>query len=64
MEIIKIDKNKAIARAEGLEREVDLQFLKNIDIGDFVVIHAGFAIERIDKKKARETISLYKKLRP
>ncbi|MBL7069035.1 MAG: HypC/HybG/HupF family hydrogenase formation chaperone [Candidatus Omnitrophica bacterium] len=63
MEIIKIDDKKAIARTEGLKREVDLRFLKEVDIGDFVIIHAGFAIEKIDKKRAAETITLYKKLR-
>jgi hydrogenase expression/formation protein HypC len=64
MKIVKIDAKKGVAEAEGLRRDVDIQFLKDPKIGDYVVIHAGFAIEKIDEKKALETIDLYKKLRP
>jgi hydrogenase expression/formation protein HypC len=62
MEIVKIKDNIGVARAEGLEREVNIQFLKNVKKGDFVIIHAGFAIEKIDRKKARETLDLYKEM--
>jgi len=64
MKIVKIDGTKGVARAEGLRRDVDLQFLKNPRIGEYVIIHAGFAIEKIDEEKAIETIELYKQLRP
>ncbi|MEE8360081.1 MAG: HypC/HybG/HupF family hydrogenase formation chaperone [Candidatus Omnitrophota bacterium] len=63
MEIVKIKGDTAMARADGLEREVDVRFLKDVKKGDFVVIHAGFAIEKIDKKNAEETIKLYKEMK-
>ena len=62
MEVIKIEGEKGVAAAEGLERAVDLQFLKNVRKGDYVVIHAGFAIEKIDKEKAKETLKLYREM--
>jgi hydrogenase expression/formation protein HypC len=64
MEIISIDGRKGVARAEGLQREVDLSFMKGASKGDYVIIHAGFAIEKIDKEKAKETLRLYRELRP
>jgi hydrogenase expression/formation protein HypC len=63
MELVSIRGDSGIARAEGLEREVKLQFLKGAKKGDFVIIHAGFAIEKIDKKKAWETLAIYRKLK-
>ncbi len=63
MEIVKIKGDTAMARADGLEREVNIRFVKEVKKGDFVVIHAGFAIEKIDKKKAEETIKLYKEMK-
>jgi len=63
MEIVKIKGDTGTARADGLVREVNIQFLKDAKKGDFVLIHAGFAIEKIDKKKAGETIRLYKAMK-
>lgn len=63
MKIAKIYGDKAMAEAEGLRREVDLKFMKNARKGDFVIIHAGFAIEKIDKKKAHETLALFREMK-
>jgi len=64
MEIVKIDGDTGLARAEGLQREVNLQFLKGVKKGDYVIIHAGYAIEKMDREKAHETLDLYRELRP
>ena len=63
MEIIEINGNVGTARTEGLRREVNIQFLKDVKKGDFVIIHAGFAIEKLDRKKAKETLDIYRELR-
>ncbi len=60
MKVIEVKKNRAIVDAEGIRREVNAEFLKNIKIGDYVMVHAGFAIEKFDEKKARETIEYFK----
>jgi hydrogenase expression/formation protein HypC len=41
-----------------LIRKVNIQMLPKIKIGDYVIVHAGFAIEKIDPQKARETLDL------
>ena len=60
MRIKSIDKDTALAEADGLRRRVNIGFLKNAGIGDYVIVHAGFAIEKVDEDKARETLSLFK----
>ena len=63
MEIVKISGDIATARADGLEREVNIRFLKDAKKGDFVVIHAGFAIEKLDRQRAEETLRLYREMK-
>jgi hydrogenase expression/formation protein HypC len=56
MQVIEIDYPSAIAEAKGIKRKVGLQLLPEdeIKIGDYVIVHVGFAIEKIDKRYAEE----------
>ena len=60
---MKLIKNKGItgvAELGGLEREVGLQLLESVKVGDYVIVHAGYAIQKLDEKEAVETIALLK----
>ena len=63
MKVLKIKGDKGIAECEGLRREVDVRFLKSVKKGDFIIIHAGFAIERLDRKRAEETLELFREMK-
>ena len=39
----------------GVVREASLAFVPEVRVGDYVLVHVGFAISRIDEKAARET---------
>jgi hydrogenase expression/formation protein HypC len=56
MKMIEINYPAGIAEAKGVKREIGLQLLSEdtVNIGDYVVVHVGFAIEKIDKKLADE----------
>lgn len=45
-----INKNLAKVSIMGVEKSVDIQLIENPHIKDYVLIHAGFAIEKIDEK--------------
>jgi hydrogenase expression/formation protein HypC len=62
MQIVEIKGNKGIVEVGGVKREVGLQLLKDIKIGDYVIVHAGFAIQILDEKEARETIALFEEM--
>ena len=62
MKIVKIDGDEAIVDAGGLKRTANLSFMKNAKIGDYVLVHAGFAIEKIKEKEARETLAILRKI--
>jgi hydrogenase expression/formation protein HypC len=43
---------------EGIQREASLLLLEDARIGDYVIVHAGFAIQKLDEAAARETLDL------
>ena len=62
MKIIQIAENSAICEFEGITRECDISLIENIQINDFVLIHAGFAIKKIDYDKAVSEIEELKRI--
>ena len=58
MRITKIEEEKATAELEGVKRQISLGLLENVNIGDYVIVHAGFAIQELDQKEAKETLRL------
>lgn len=62
--LIKEKKSDNLATAEilGVTREVALDLTPQANVGDYVLVHAGFAIEVVDADYAKETIELVKQL--
>ena len=58
MKLIKINGVTGIAELGNLQREIGLLLLENVNIGDYVIVHAGYAIQKLDEKEAAETIAL------
>ncbi len=58
MKVIKINNNKAICEQGGTSIEAYLDMLDDVKIGDYVLIHAGFAIKKLSEEDASETIRL------
>ena len=55
-----IDSEGALAKAEisGVRRAVSYALCPEVEVGDWVLIHVGFALARIDEDDARETLAL------
>ena len=43
----------------GMVKPVCLTFVPEADVGDYVIVHVGFAISRVDEAAARETLAMY-----
>ncbi len=56
MQIKTIENDVAICEIDGVEREASLMMLDGAKVGDYVLIHAGFAIEKIDDDEAQRTL--------
>ncbi|MFH1339234.1 MAG: HypC/HybG/HupF family hydrogenase formation chaperone [Candidatus Omnitrophota bacterium] len=62
MKVIKIKGQLGWVQAGGLVRQVNIQMVPKVKIGDYVIVHAGFAIEILDPKAAQETLSLLREI--
>lgn len=48
----------AVAEHGGVRKEISVALIKDIAIDDYVIVHVGFALARIDPDEARETLAL------
>ncbi len=60
--IVSIEDKKAVVNFGGVKRQVDLSFLADARIGEWVLVHVGFAIQKVDEKSAYETYHLLAKM--
>ena len=56
MQVKTIENEVATCEIDGVQREASLMMLEDVKIGDYVLIHAGFAIEKIDDDEAQLTL--------
>ncbi len=59
--IISIEDSKAIVDVLGARREISLLLLEEkVNIGDYVIVHAGFAIQKLQQEDADERLGYFK----
>ena len=61
MRVKKINKNIAEVELSGIRRNIDISLIEWVNVGDYVIVHAGFAIQLIDKDEAEITRGYWKK---
>ena len=59
LRLIEIDGKKAVGEALGVRRELRVDFIKEPKVGDYVMVHAGFAIERLPERQALEDLEAW-----
>ena len=57
--VLQIDGLKALVELGGLARQASIMLVPDTQVGDYVLLHAGFAIQKLDEKEAEETIRLF-----
>ncbi len=65
MEVVSIDEQNKIAEVAlgGTRQQVRLDVINEMPkLGDYVIVHAGFAIYRLDKEDAEETLALFEEI--
>ncbi len=56
--IVSIENEMAVLDVDGVRRKASLLLLEDAKVNDYVIVHAGFAIQKIDEQAARETLEL------
>jgi hydrogenase expression/formation protein HypC len=61
MQILQIEGYSARAAAKGVERDISLFMLPEdeVAVGDFVIVHVGYAIQKISEESARSSWELF-----
>jgi hydrogenase expression/formation protein HypC len=54
--------NEAKVVMGGIELRASLDLLDNVKVGEYVLVHAGFAIQKVDEEEAMKTLELLKEL--
>lgn len=61
-EIKKIKGEYALVDFGGLKKDVKIVLTPEVKVGDYVLVHAGFSIQEMDKEEANETLELWKEI--
>jgi hydrogenase expression/formation protein HypC len=62
VKITKIDGLKAQIEVGGTQRSANLQFISDAKVGDYVLVHAGYAIQKLDEEEAKKTLKLLEEI--
>ena len=59
LKLTALDGKNAVGESMGMRRNIRVDFIENPKIGDYVIVHAGFAIERLPEKQALEDLEAW-----
>ena len=62
MKIVGIEGDEGFVESSGLKRKANFSLIKSPRIGEYVLLHAGFAIEKIKEKEAQKTLKILRDL--
>ena len=62
MQVVSIDGAMARVERAGVSLAVSLALVEGVGVGDYVIVHAGFAIQALSADEARETLALFERL--
>ncbi|MFX0002666.1 MAG: HypC/HybG/HupF family hydrogenase formation chaperone [Candidatus Hodarchaeota archaeon] len=60
--ILKINENSALVDFDGIKQNVIIALIQNPEVGKYVIVHAGYAIEMLNEEEARLAIEQWKEL--
>ena len=61
--VLEIKEDKGLVDISGMKVEAFLNLLEEVNTGDYVLVHAGFAIERLTPEEALERLSLFEEMK-
>ncbi|QSV46601.1 HypC/HybG/HupF family hydrogenase formation chaperone [Geobacter benzoatilyticus] len=63
MRVVSVGEDGVVAEIDGVRKDASLMLLdEEVKEGDFIIVHAGFAISKLDEEDARETLRLMREV--
>ena len=63
LRLLEINGKTAVGEAMGMRREIRVDFIENPQPGDYVIVHAGFAIERLPESQALDDLEAWEEMK-
>jgi hydrogenase expression/formation protein HypC len=57
-----LDDDKAMIDVSGMRKEISLALVEGVGVGDYVIVHVGYALTRLDPEEADKTLALFAEL--
>ena len=54
-----ISEDSAIVNLGGVRKEISLALVEDVAVGDYVIVHVGFALQKLDPEEAAQTLALF-----
>ena len=62
MKVIKIDGDEGVVKSGALKKRANFSLMKSVKPGDYILLHAGFAIEKIKDSEAKKTLKALREI--
>lgn len=56
------DGDNAVVDLAGVKKEISLSLVENVAVGDYVIVHVGYALNKLDPEEAAKTLALFSEL--
>lgn len=57
-----LDNDSAVVELGGVRKEISLALVDGVSVGDYVIVHVGYALSRLDPEEAEKTLQLFAEL--
>lgn len=57
-----LENDQAVVELGGVRKEISLTLVDGVSVGDYVIVHVGYAINRLDPEEAEKTLALFAEL--
>ncbi len=62
MKVVRLRGDRATAAIDDTELEIGTALVPDVTVGDYVIVHAGFAIQKLSESEALETLELFRRM--
>jgi hydrogenase expression/formation protein HypC len=60
--ILETGDGAAVVQLGGVRREISVMLIDDVSVGEWVIVHAGFAIEKLSEEEAEHTLALFREI--
>ena len=57
-----LDEQNAVAQIGGVRKTINIALVENVQVGDYVILHVGFALQKLNQAEAARTLALFEEL--